>query len=127
MKALCIGVNDYDFAGPLDCPVNDSNDISRALSDLGFDSENIPNPTRSQALDSITNFVDEANATKVRIFYFSGHGFQIDGANYLAMRDTVTSSELMAKGSSIALNDILDAISVNQKTTNIVILDACRN
>ena len=56
-----------------------------------------------------------------------GHDMQIDGENCLAAVDTDTEGELEAKHSSLPLNRVIEVMEKAETTTNIVILDACRD
>jgi len=60
----------------------------------------------------------------VGLFYFSGHGAQINGENYL-IPVSLTSAEQLESGSVKAI-EIVDAVAKAHNGLNIVILDACR-
>ncbi|MEM8964521.1 MAG: caspase family protein, partial [Acidobacteriota bacterium] len=81
--ALVIGNNDYESAERLYSPVNDANDMAATLRELGFDVIERTNLTR-QAMDQvIEEFKLAIQPGGVGLFYFSGHGVQLEGANYL--------------------------------------------
>lgn len=62
------------------------------------------------------------------IFYYAGHGFQIEGENYLPAVDCQISyvGKYQLKIESIVLSELLDIFRQHSRKTNIIILDACR-
>ena len=52
---------------------------------------------------------------------------QIDGENYLAAVDTDVSGEIEAKHSSLPFNRVIETMEKTTTSTNIIILDACRD
>jgi hypothetical protein len=75
----------------------------------------------------LREFKDLLVTNDVGLFFFAGHGMQIEGTNYLLAVDTDTSSELDAKHSSLSLDKVIDTMAKSDATMKIVILDACRN
>jgi hypothetical protein len=62
------------------------------------------------------------------IVYYSGHGFEISGKNYLVPVDADTSSKDMIAGTSINIDDIYSALATDsEQALRWVVLDACRN
>jgi hypothetical protein len=67
-------------------------------------------------------------ATKdVGLFFFAGHGVQIEGTNYLLAVDTDISTDIDAKHSSLSLDKVIDTMAKSDASMKIIILDACRN
>ena len=83
--------------------------------------------TRIDRDRKLREFKDLLETNEVGLFFFAGHGMQIDGRNYLPATDTDTSSELDAKHSSISLDKVIDTMAKSQASMKIMILDACRN
>ena len=80
---------------------------------------------------SIRKFSQLLNKETIGLFYFAGHGIEIDGRNYLLGVDTTLSSEFFirkaeAKQNSLALKHIVETMQNAKNNLNIVILDACR-
>ena len=89
-KALVVGNDHYDQVKPdLDNAVNDAKGIYEAFKDLGFmmmpEAYNIDTDRFDELFD---NFKSELGHYEVGVLYFSGHGVEIDGKNYLIMRNT---------------------------------------
>ena len=128
VKALVIGISNYDDPNNnLSNPVNDANDLAEKFKILGYNVTCLTNATNHEIDEAIYNYGLELNNYDVGIFYFAGHGMQINGENFLTARDTNFRTERDAKFSSMPLNKILDTMDGGDNNTNIVILDACRN
>lgn len=123
-QALLIGVSTYPES-PLSNPVNDVNLISKSLSAKGWVTRTLINPTSKELKDTVRNFFSENKSnTEPSILYFSGHGIQFKGENYLLPTDI--------QGSQIILNKAISIteISFFAKDINgpkIFIIDACRS
>src|SRR5436190_5009829 len=87
-RALVIGNSAYPpDAHPLKNPVNDARAMGGALKDLGFDVTLKLDLTQAQMEDAIREFTGSLGQGSVAVFYYAGHGFQIEGINYLAPID----------------------------------------
>ena len=125
--ALVIGNNDYKYSHPLRSPVNDAKDMATVLRGLGFtviDEYNLKHQDFDQAVHS---FETQLHKYNVGLFYYSGHGLQAQGDNYLMPIDAQIQSAVDIKYKSINANQILDKMEYANKHTNLLILDACRN
>ena len=80
--ALVIGNGAYHEA-PLDNPINDARAMADSLSQSGFAVIEIENATLAEIHLAIREFGDELAKGGVGLFYYAGHGIQIDGRNYL--------------------------------------------
>jgi uncharacterized caspase-like protein len=83
--ALVIGNSSYT-SHPLKNPVNDAEDMTHALKEIGFEVTTLKNARFQQMEDSIKAFgrklINRAR-NKTGLFYYSGHGIQVKGQNYL--------------------------------------------
>ena len=81
--ALVIGNSSYKDA-PLANPVNDATAIAKTLQGLGFKVILRTNVSQSQMRQAVREFGDELHAGRgVGLFYFAGHGMQINNRNFL--------------------------------------------
>jgi uncharacterized caspase-like protein len=124
--ALVIG-NDAYKKSPLMNPVNDARDMKAALEQVGFSviyKENVDLPSLKRAVQA---FARNLNKDTVGLVYYSGHGAQVDGSNYLIpVKSRINSkSELKARAYDVGI--ILDNMEAAGNRINIVILDACRD
>lgn len=125
--ALVIGNYNYDIA-PLRNPGNDADDVAMALSALGFQVDKRKNTTRSEMLEAVRRFgqaLRESNG--IGLFYYSGHGVQVQGENYLLPVSADMRSERDIESESVALTRVLGELNDAGNPSNILILDACRN
>src|SRR5690606_17845968 len=127
LSALVVGISEYPDGAALKNPVNDADDVTEALKELGFNTIKVINATAEDVDRGLESFKDALNSSDVGLFYFAGHGMQIKGENYLNTVDTSFQDEISAKHSSFPLNQIIDTMDSCSNSTNIIILDACRN
>ena len=124
--ALVIGNNSYQTA-PLKNPVNDAEDMSKALSAMGFKVFLHKNVDKRTLEESIRNFGRQLKSGGVGLFYFSGHGMQVEGRNYLIPVNARIESEADIKYEAVDAGLVLGKMEDAANQLNIVILDACRN
>ncbi len=127
--ALVVGNNAYKESAKLQNPINDAKDIKKTLTDLGFDVLAGYNLNRRDNLKLLRQFTkklkQDPNATA--LFYFAGHGIEINGENYLLPIQQAFSSEDDVKDEGLQVSTILNRMKASKSRVNIVILDACRN
>jgi Caspase domain len=123
--ALVIGNADYSF-GALRNPLNDAEAMAKALGEAGFDVTVATDADQASMEKAVRAFGAKLKAKGgVGLFYFSGHGAQINGENYL-IPVSLTSAEEIQSG-ALSATEIVDAMASAHDGLNIVILDACRN
>jgi len=125
--ALVIGNSEYQQGGALKNPVNDANLIAQTLQSLGFEVKKIINADLRQMQNAAVEFTDKISNYRVALFYYAGHGVQVDGINYLIPVDAKIDDELRTKYEAFDINDINYAFARNSSNMNIMILDACRD
>ncbi|MEZ5428579.1 MAG: caspase domain-containing protein [Pyrinomonadaceae bacterium] len=125
--ALVIGNAAYANS-PLKNPINDATDIAAALRDTGFEVIYKTNLNQTEMKRAIREF-----GTKLRtkggvgLFYFAGHGIQVNGTNYLVPISATFNSEEEVEYEAVDAGFVLAQMEASQNPMNIVILDACRN
>jgi TonB family protein len=128
--ALVIGNAAYERA-PLLNPVNDSHDMSRVLQSRGFKVISITNASLSEMRRATRQFADEIIAADVALFFYSGHGLEVDGRNYLVPVNTDIQREYEVADQAYDANQIIDMLqrvpTVTRSRVNILIVDACRD
>lgn len=124
--ALIIGNAAYTH-NPLKNPENDARDLARLLSKQGFKVLLRLNSDQQAMETSIREFSQELKHGGIGLFYYAGHGVQIDGANYLIPVSSDFESEADAKYGSVNVNMVLDEMGMARNGLNMVILDACRD
>ncbi|MFO0348973.1 MAG: caspase domain-containing protein, partial [Alphaproteobacteria bacterium] len=129
--ALVIGVEDYGpEIGRLKNPVNDARLLAATLERVGFRVTRLENVNRRQFRDAAAAFGNRLKAggpTAVGLFYFAGHGLQVNGRNWLVPKGAVVNSEADVEDETVRADYVLDQMDLARNQLNIVILDACRN
>ncbi len=124
--ALVIGNGAYRTA-PLKNSVNDAEDVGKVLSSLGFKVSLHKNVDKRTMEESIRGFGRQLKAGGVGLFYFAGHGMQVEGQNYLIPVNAKIESESDIKYEAVDAGLVLGKMEDAGNQLNIVILDACRN
>ncbi len=125
--ALVMGNSDY-ISSPLRNPVNDAKAIAAELKSLGFDVMLYTNISQTDMKRNIRTFGNKLSKNKgTGLFYFAGHGLQLNGENYLVPVDAKIEKEQDVELEAVNLKRILGEMDYAQNGMNIVILDACRN
>jgi formylglycine-generating enzyme required for sulfatase activity len=124
--ALVIGNGAYRTQ-PLANPVLDATAMAKVLKDLGFDVVSLTDADRTRSVRGLADFKRRLRGAGVGLFYFAGHGIQMDGQNYLLPADTDMQNEDQVKYNTLRLDDVLDTLAQAGTPVKIVILDACRN
>jgi hypothetical protein len=126
--ALVIG--NANYTGPnltkLRNPVRDAEAIERKLSRYGFEVTCVTDGSLAEMRAALTAFQDSIVVGGVALVFFSGHGVQINGENFLFPCDADATGESQAKYSSLSLNQIIHLLDESKAETKIIILDACR-
>lgn len=125
--ALVIGNSAYS-SGPLKNPVNDASDMATALRSLGFNVTLHRNANHHTMENAIREFGGKLSRNRgVGLFYYAGHGMQIDSVNYLIPVGTRVDKPSDVKFKAVNADMILAEMENAKNGTNIVILDACRD
>lgn len=127
--ALVVGNSDYNDLTSLKNPENDALDISSALKSIGFDVNLLTNADSINIENAIIKLSDDLskNSNSIGLFYFAGHGVQVDGLNYLIPSNTNITNEAFLRQRAVSTQAVLDILKDAQNELNIVILDACRD
>jgi len=127
--ALVIGNGAYQKPVPtLDNPVNDANDMADVLRNLGFEvilKHNLSNRAMTLAVQAFGKRLAQKGG--VGLFYFSGHGLQAKGRNFLVPVDAKIGTAADIPWEALDANRLLAQMEEANNGVNIVILDACRD
>ena len=124
--ALVIGNGNYKNS-PLDNPVQDATEIAQKLRELNF-TTSLKTECNIDDMDkALKEFYKKSETADVALFYFSGHGVQSQGVNYLLPIDHTISNDDQIRRQAIDVNEIMSRTQDTGCKTTILILDACRN
>jgi uncharacterized caspase-like protein len=123
--ALVIGQSAYEHLPPLANPENDAEAIDQLLSDLGFEVDLVRDVDRKKLARSLDRFLEDAEGADVALLYYSGHGIEAAGENFMLPVDADDSALGDAAERLMPLSRILADLQAKVPVT-IVLLDACR-
>ena len=128
--ALVIGNAKYKF-NPLNNPVNDATDMAASLRSVGFDVIEVKDATLKQMREATRRFADRLEVSDVGLVYYSGHGIEVKGTNYLIPVNADIRREYEVVDQAFDASNLLRMMeslqSGTKKRVNILIVDACRN
>ncbi|CAG0976693.1 MAG: caspase family protein [Rhizobiaceae bacterium] len=127
--ALVVGNSDYGSFGRLANPANDAGAMARLLkSELGFDViVSRVDATYADMHEALTEFGRAAVDADVALFFYAGHGIELDGANYMLPvgADIRTDVDLINQG--YRLDRVIELMVRAGAKIKVVLIDACRN
>jgi formylglycine-generating enzyme required for sulfatase activity len=127
--ALVIGNSAY-ASGLLPNPANDARLVRRTLEQLGFqviERTNADQTTMKRAIQDFGASLDKAGSDAVGLFYYAGHGVQLNGRNYLIPTKANIEREGDLEIETVSADWVIEEMRLARNGLNIVILDACRN
>ena len=124
--ALVIGNSAYQHAPSLTNPGNDAGDMAAKLRGLDFQVVDGIDLGKRDMEKRIRAFADILAGADVGLFYYAGHGLQVDGRNFLAPIDAELRAESDLDFEAVELDLVLKQM-VRNAPTSIVFLDACRD
>lgn len=128
--ALVIGNGAYEYLPRLANPVSDARLIATTLQSVGFE---LVGGGAQIDLDragferAIRQFGAKLAGGSVGLFYYAGHGVQLQGVNYLVPVAANPETAADADFQLVNANTVLKQMESSDPRLNIVILDACRN
>jgi uncharacterized caspase-like protein len=81
--ALVIGQSQYRHVAVLPNATNDARAVARMLGDLGFEVTSIADGDHAKLARGLQRFIEDAAGADVALLYYSGHGIEAGGENYL--------------------------------------------
>ena len=123
--ALVVGSDVYASEASLRNAVNDARAVRAALEAVGFSVKIVENATRRDLTSALGDFAASLRSDDVALFFFAGHGIQIDGTNYLIPTDYMGQTEGELTLDAINAADV--AKMLQPARVAMLVLDACRN
>ena len=108
--ALVIGNGAYRSVPELDNSRNDADDISEQLKRVGFAVIDGRDLDRSAMYAALGRFAQRVSGTDAGLVYYSGHGMQINGQNYLVPVDLKLANSF-TPFDLIKLDDVVEALN----------------
>jgi Caspase domain/YARHG domain len=127
--AFVVGNDVYRNVDPLQKAVNDARAVSRSLQLLGFRVTLGENLAWRDYVERFANFENSIQPGDIAFLFYSGHGVEIDGANYLIPVDApkvAPEQQSLLRDVSISTDNLIQRLKARGTRTQIVVLDACR-
>ena len=125
--ALVVGNDTYRNVAPLKNARQDAKAVAEVLQSLGFDVTLKQDLTLTSMKAALREFKSRVGGGDEVIFYFSGHGVQFEGTNYLVPIDIVADSEQQVADDAVPLQRVLDDLRDQKARFSLAIVDACRD
>jgi hypothetical protein len=137
-NALLIGNSDYyNSWNKLNLPSNDVNKVGELLENLKYNIRKKFNLNYKDMNLEIERFFDSVEDGDEIIFYFAGHGYNINSKNYILPIDSASIMDLQKnkdlenfiefdESNVIDIEKIVKKLEKNKSGINILMLDACR-
>jgi len=124
--ALVIGNGAYAEA-PLRNPASDARAMKEALEACRFEVTLLTDAPKRTMEDAIRAFGDRIRNGAVGLFYYAGHGLQLEGSNFLIPIGARLDKAGDVPYEGVDVGRVLDGMEAAGNQLNILILDACRN
>jgi len=125
--ALVIGNTNYKNLAHLNNPINDARLMKNVLKQRGFEVIYKENATKRDMKKLLKKFSHKLSRGGIGLYYFAGHGVNVDGKNYLVGTNSVMDDKDEVEFETLALNLVTKKMKNAGNRLNIIILDACRN
>ena len=123
--ALVVGNDAYQAQAALANAVNDARAVANALTAVGFSVTKLEDATRVRLTSALVEFGRSLGDDDVALFYYAGHGVQVDRENYLLPTDYTGQSETSVRLDAIGALDVQEML--RPARVAMLVFDACRN
>ena len=126
-SAFVVGNSNYRSIATLANPSRDALAVAEALERVGFEVMRVIDGDRQGLVDALANFAERSRGSDIVLFFYAGHGVQINGENYLLpVSIEVTETESVLE-QSISISEVRERLSEADPGLTLVMLDSCRN
>jgi len=125
--ALLIGNDSYHEVPALRNARADADLMAQSLKKAGYVTTVVKDRNLKQMKDDVRAFKAHVKGGDEVVFFYSGHGVQIDAMNYLLPVDVRADSEDQVRDDALALSKVLDDIRQQKPSLTLAVVDACRD
>jgi hypothetical protein len=125
--ALVIGNDNYRHVERLQNSRSDARAVASALEQSGF-RVNVHTDLDLNGLKGVLRtFKAQVNGGDEAVFFFAGHGVEIEGVSYLMPTDIKGDTPDQVRDDAVPLQRVLDDLREKRARFSLAIIDACRN
>ena len=124
--ALVVGNSKYAYTSTLANPRNDAEDIASTLANVGFEVTVGYDLDQVKFAGTVAEFAQALEGADVGLFFYAGHGLQIDGKNYLVSTQAKLENTFLVSSETMELDNIIRMME-SKAGISLIFLDACRN
>jgi uncharacterized caspase-like protein len=124
--ALVFGNGAYANATALPNPPNDASDMANTLAGMGFEVVSAIDATKADMDVKIREFAEKSEDAELTLFFYAGHGMQVNGVNYLIPVDAKLEKQTSLDFETVNAENIIRYMSSDTRA-GLVFLDACRD
>jgi Caspase domain/YARHG domain len=127
--AFVVGNDAYDGLEPLKKAVNDARSIAASLRKIGFEVTLGENLTRRNFVAKFGEFENRIQPGDYAFLFYSGHGVELEGANYLIPVDlpkVAANQQSVLKDEGISTDNLIQRLKARGTRAQVLVLDACR-
>ncbi len=128
--AMVVGLDNYRNLPSLSKALNDADSVAYTLKNAGFAVTQLMDPDSDTLLNAFSRFTSSIAAGDEVVFYYAGHGVEIEGRNLLLAADTkpvVAGQELILRRQALGVDEVLGEFSRRGARVALLIIDACRD
>lgn len=125
--ALVIGNGAYGNGDALTNPVHDAEDLAQGLREIGFAVQLLRNADKRTIDEAVNAFSRKLQQGDTGLFFYAGHGIQVNGENYLIPIGAQLNREQDVDYDAYPLGKVINALEDSSAAAKLIILDACRD
>ena len=125
--AFVVGMDQYRQIKPLHNAAADAQTMADTLQRLGYSVVHTSNRDQRSLKDDLRKFVGRVQPGDEVVVFYSGHGVQIDGRNYLLPIDVRADEPSQVRDDAVALSSLLNDLRRAKPRLTVAIIDACRD
>ena len=126
-RALVVGNDNYANVKKLDNARADAEAMAEAFRQAGYEVDLALDRTLKQLQADVRNFRRKVAGGDEVVVFFSGHGVQLGGTNYLLPTDVGAQNEDQVKDDALSLSSVLEGLRERKPRFTLAIIDACRD
>lgn len=123
--ALVIGNSNYQNAAALAAPRADADAMATSMGRLGFSVNKVIDASFDNFRRALLTFGREARFADIAVIYYSGHGLEMNGENWLIPIDAELKNDIDVNNEAISLHSLMQTV-LSANKLGLIILDSCR-